>query len=139
VLHEYCEGIQGGEKTGWGNLDEYYTVRPGELTIVTGIPGSGKSNFVDALAVNLIKNGMWRLGFFSPENWPLQRHAQTLIEKFLGKSFRPSRFGDRMSMDEAREETEMLDSFVKFIAPKGEILSVDTILKYARILCFSLA
>ena len=135
VLHEYSQGIQGGEKTGWGNLDEYYTVRPGELTIVTGIPGSGKSNFVDALTVNLIKNSMWRFGIFSPENWPLQRHAQTLIEKFLGKSFRPSRFGDRMSMEEAREETEMLDEYVKFIAPKGEILSVDTILKYARILC----
>jgi len=38
-------------------------------------------------------------------------------------------------MIEAREETEMLDGFVKFIAPKSEILSVDTILKYARILC----
>ena len=135
VLHEYSEGVQGGEKTGWGNLDECYTVRPGELTIVTGIPGSGKSNFVDALAVNLIKSNMWRFGFFSPENWPLQRHAQTLIEKFLGKSFRPSRYGERMSMAEAREETEMLDDFVKFIAPKSEILSVDTILKYARILC----
>jgi len=87
VLHEYSQGVQGGEKTGWANRDEYYTVRPGELTIVTGVPGSGKSNFVDALAVNLIKSHMWRFGFFSPENWPLQRHAQTLIEKFLAQVF----------------------------------------------------
>ncbi len=135
VMQEYTQGIQGGEKTGWSNLDEFYTVRPGELTIVTGIPGSGKSNFVDALCVNLIKTCVWRIGFFSPENWPLQRHAETLIEKMLGKSFRPTRYGDRMTPAEAKEGMEMLDDYVKFIAPKSELLSIDTILKYARVLC----
>ncbi|MCD4674972.1 MAG: bifunctional DNA primase/helicase, partial [Desulfobacula sp.] len=135
VLHEYSSGIQGGKKTGWNNLDEYYTVRPGELTIVTGIPGSGKSNFVDALCVNLIKNCEWRFGIFSPENWPLQRHTQTLIEKLIDKSFNPSKYGERMTPVEAKEGVNMLDEYVKFIAPKSEILSIDTILKYARILC----
>ncbi|MBU4131531.1 MAG: bifunctional DNA primase/helicase [Proteobacteria bacterium] len=135
VLREYSNGIQGGEKTGWSNLDEFYTVRPGEMTIVTGIPGSGKSNFVDALCVNLINKCDWRFGFFSPENWPLQRHTQTLIEKLIGKSFRPSRYGDRMTPVEAKEGVETLEEYVKFIAPKSEILSIDTILKYARILC----
>ena len=35
------------------SLDEYYTVRPGEFTVLTGIPNSGKSNWLDALNVNL--------------------------------------------------------------------------------------
>ena len=135
VLREYSNGVQGGEKTGWSNLDEFYTVRPGELTIITGIPGSGKSNFVDALCVNLIKNNEWRFGLFSPENWPLQRHTQTLLEKLLNKSFAPSRYGERMTPAGAKEGVDILDDYVKFIAPKSEILSVNTILKYARILC----
>lgn len=135
VLYEYSQGVQCGESTGWSNLDELYSVKPGELTIVTGIPGSGKSNFVDALAVNLIMGPGWRFGVFSPENWPLQRHAQTLTEKIVSKSFNPSKYGDRMTPLEAKEGLEMLDEYVKFIAPKKEILSVDTILKYARILC----
>ena len=135
LLQEYTRGVQGGEKTGWNNLDEYYTVRPGEMTIVTGIPSSGKSNFVDALCINLINNCDWRFGVFSPENWPLQRHTQTLIEKLINKSVSPSKYGERMTPAETREGVEMLDDYVKFIAPKSEILSIDTILKYARILC----
>ncbi|MFA5904633.1 MAG: DnaB-like helicase C-terminal domain-containing protein [Desulfobacula sp.] len=135
VLHEYSSGVQGGEKTGWNSLDGFYTVRPGELTIVTGIPGSGKSNFVDALCINLIKSCEWRFGLFSPENWPLQRHIQTLTEKLINKSFRPSKHSERMTPAEVREAVEMLDDYIKFIAPKSEILSIDTILKYARILC----
>ncbi len=119
LLREYTTGVQGGEKTGWNPLDEFYTVRPGELTIVTGIPGSGKSNWVDALLVNLIMNNEWRFGVFSPENWPLQRHTQTLLEKLLDKSFGQSRYGQRMTPAEVKEGVEMLDDYVKFIAPKG--------------------
>lgn len=135
VLSDYEQGVKGGVKTGWWNLDEYYTVRPGEMTIVTGIPSSGKSNFIDALMVNLIKNHVWRFGVFSPENWPLERHSSTLLEKLAGKSFAPSQFGARMSVAEVKEGLDALDDYIKFIMPKDEFLSIDNILKYARILC----
>lgn len=133
--HEYNNGIQCGEKTGWKNLDELYTVRGGELTIVTGIPGSGKSNFIDALMVNLIQHNEWRFGVFSPENWPLQRHMQTLIEKITFKSFFDTGYGERMDSEDMTSGIDYLDKYIKFILPETEILSVDTILKYARILC----
>lgn len=42
-----------GISTGWKNLDPFYKVIPGEVTIVTGVPNSGKSEFIDALMVNL--------------------------------------------------------------------------------------
>ena len=42
-----------GLSSGWETLDEYYKVVPGELTIVTGVPNSGKSEWIDALAVRL--------------------------------------------------------------------------------------
>lgn len=135
ILNEYSHGVNAGVQTGWEGLKGLYTVRGGELTIVTGIPGSGKSNFVDALTCNLILNEDWRIGYFSPENWPLERHAESLAEKMLDKPFSPSPYGERMSPDELLSILGSMDDYIKFIMPKEELLSVDTILKYARILC----
>ncbi|MYL84985.1 toprim domain-containing protein [Desulfovibrio aerotolerans] len=80
----YAEGFRRGLSTGWQAVDEHYTVRTGEMTIITGIPGSGKSNWLDALAVNLFKLHGWSFCFCSPENWPVQRHAASVVEKIVG-------------------------------------------------------
>lgn len=79
-------GLPAGDRTGWPSVDKHYTVVPGQLTIVTGWPGSGKSEWVDALAVNLIHQG-WRMAFFSPENQPIKLHAAKILEKVIGKPF----------------------------------------------------
>lgn len=77
----YNEGKRGGLKTGWRNLDPLYSVRPGEWTLVTGIPNSGKSNWLDNLASNLAVIHGWRFGVFSPENQPLEDHFARFVEK----------------------------------------------------------
>mgnify|MGYP001559710718 CR=1 FL=1 len=38
-----------GLSTGWFDLDQYYTVRPGELSIISGIPSHGKALSLDTL------------------------------------------------------------------------------------------
>jgi twinkle protein len=53
LLRLYEQGFERGHRTGWRELDKLYTVRPGEFTAVTGIPSSGKSNWLDCLLVNL--------------------------------------------------------------------------------------
>ena len=40
---------------------------PGELTIITGVPNSGKSEWIDALMVNLADKFGWRFGLCSME------------------------------------------------------------------------
>ena len=135
VLIEYNNGEERGLCTGWKNLDELYSVKVGEMTIVTGIPGSGKSNFIDALCINLMLKYGWRIAMFSPENWPVKRHVKTLLEKIIDKSFSPSKYGERMTPSEVLEGTNFMDDHIRFILPKDELLTVDTILKYARIIC----
>lgn len=78
----YQLGFERGQSTGWPSLDEHYTVRPGELTIVTGIPGSGKSNWLDALLVNLARLHGWGFALFSPENQPIEDHMARVVEKY---------------------------------------------------------
>ena len=81
----YERGLQRGLETGWSSLDRHYSIsqESGELHIVTGIPGHGKSEFLDALMVNLAKKEGWNIGLFSPENFPLEYHASKLIEKAI--------------------------------------------------------
>jgi twinkle protein len=82
----YRDGRKRGLSTGWNSLDELMTIRPGELSVVTGVPGSGKSEFIDALAVNLAHSYGWRFALCSFENPPAE-HIAKLAEKHLGAPF----------------------------------------------------
>lgn len=79
-------GLPPGFSTGWKTLDPHYTVAPGQLTVVTGWPGSGKSEWLDALLVNLSRDD-WKFAVFSFENQPVELHATKLLEKMAGQPF----------------------------------------------------
>jgi len=88
VISLHREGLPGGLSTGWISVDPHYTVRPGELSIVTGIPSHGKSQFLDALSVNLAQDHDWVIAVCSPENLPVSRHIAKLAEQYTGWPFR---------------------------------------------------
>ncbi|KAK2994893.1 hypothetical protein RJ640_024601, partial [Escallonia rubra] len=95
-------GYELGVSTGWKNLDEFYNVVPGELTIVTGVPNSGKSEWIDALCCNLSESVGWKFALCSMEN-KVREHARKLLEKHVKKPFFGERYGksaDRMSVEE---------------------------------------
>jgi twinkle protein len=123
-------GLPPGFKTGWPTLDKHYTVVPGQLTIVTGWPGSGKSELVDALAINLLEQG-WGFSFFSPENQPYELHVAKLYEKFLGKPFGTGPT-ERQTANEVSMATTQLEGRVSWIqAEGGETLSLAGVLENA--------
>lgn len=66
----YEVGFPKGKSTGFSNVDELYTVAPGQLTVVTGSPGAGKSTFLDNIMVSLAKKEGWRFAVCSFENPP---------------------------------------------------------------------
>lgn len=86
VMRLYREGLRRGASTGWPSLDRFYTVAEGQITIVTGWPSSGKSEWLDALMMNLAQQG-WTFAVFSPENKPEETHVAKLLEKRIGKPF----------------------------------------------------
>ena len=81
------KGLQKGAVLGMGELDELLSLEVGRLMIVTGIPGDGKSEFLDEMAVRLSLHYDWRCAWFSPENFPVTLHHPKLIEKLIGKRF----------------------------------------------------
>lgn len=80
-------GLPKGASTGWAGVDELYTVGMGQWTVITGTPGSGKSEWLDAMLVNLAESGSWRFAVYSPENYPTETHLAKLCEKRARKPF----------------------------------------------------
>lgn len=83
----YENGYPKGIKTGIEGLDEHFTLLEGLFTTVTGIPGSGKSEFIDYIMAKTSINHFWKWGIVSFENTPPVFHATKIIEKLSGKAF----------------------------------------------------
>lgn len=131
----YHNGVEPGKSTGWRDLDKYYTVRPGELTVVTGVPGSGKSNWVDNLAINLARWHDWRFGIFSPENLPLENHMSAMLEKYIRKPFH-SWSNNRMNEIDLEKAMDWMSNHFSWIMPRDvEEWTLDKILSTANTLC----
>ena len=125
----FNNGLQKGATIGIPNFDALCSFETKRLAIVTGIPGSGKSEFLDEVAERLnIKYG-WKFAFFSPENAPLECHACKLIEKFTGKRCDKS----SLSLQEYGEAKAHLNENFYFISPK-EDFSVESIMEKAKYL-----
>ena len=87
LLSLFEKGLQKGATLDMGDLDDLLSVEVGRLMIVTGIPGDGKSEFLDEVAVRFSLKYDWRCAWFSPENFPVTLHHPKLIEKLIGKRF----------------------------------------------------
>lgn len=114
-------GVSPGKE--WKQLTNKYRPAKGMLNIFTGIPGHGKSEFVDALMVNLSIEKRWKWAIFSPENWPLELHAQKLIEKVTNQSF--------FSLNENTftSALDFINDHFFIIEPDEDNIVIDPILK----------
>ena len=61
--------------TGWSFLDKNIQIIRPELFVITGIPGSGKTQFARSLMFHLAEKHGWKIGYLTPEDkpWRLQR------------------------------------------------------------------
>jgi len=85
IEHEVTDFVQHGFKKGFQvglpNFDNIFSTYTGQFITVTGIPSSGKSDFVDQMVVGYNNNYGWKTAFASPENAPTYLHAHKLMRK----------------------------------------------------------
>ena len=74
-------GFKPGFQVGLENFDKIFSTYTGQFITVTGIPSSGKSDFVDQMVVGYNQNYGWKTAFASPENQPTYLHAHKLMRK----------------------------------------------------------
>ena len=122
-------GMQRGVTIGHECFDRLCSFETKRLLTVTGIPGSGKSEFIDEIAERLNMRYGWRFAYFSPENAPLAYHASKLIEKFTGKKFSK----ETLTYGEYKQVKQHLETDFFFISPKDDY-RLETILERAKFL-----
>ena len=74
-------GFKPGFQVGLPNFDDIFSTYTGQFITVTGVPSSGKSDFVDQMVVGYNKNYGWKTAYASPENSPTYLHAHKLMRK----------------------------------------------------------
>ena len=113
----YSKGSGKGFSTGYSSVDNIYTVAPSQLTVVTGYPSSGKSNFVDQLMVNLARNEDWKFAICSFENQP-EIHISRLMELYTKRRFFDGK--DRMTQTEKERAFKWVNDHFVFIDTGGD-------------------
>ena len=81
----FINGCPKGYETGIRDLDNIYTIEDGQYTVITGTPGSGKSELVDAMCIGYAFKYKFKTAFCSPENKPNLNHTSKIVKKVLGE------------------------------------------------------
>jgi twinkle protein len=122
-------GIQPGKSINFDELDQNITWETKRLAIITGVPGMGKSEFVDFIVAKLNIIHGWKAAYFTPENYPLKFHYAKLFEKIIGSSF--------SKIDSSNTEFDTAYEYIKenfFYILNEEDFKVESILNSAKIL-----
>jgi twinkle protein len=100
VVDFYVDGYPEGAKAHIAGFDELLSFVPGQMTAVTGIPGSGKDEFINDISVGLSRYEDWKFGICGFEE-PASITVTKLQEKFVKKAF-----GFRKNNYQRIDETE---------------------------------
>ena len=129
IWEYYKNGYPKGVQVGIQGFDDHIRLMDGQMTVVTGIPGSGKSEFTDYIISRTSINHGWKWAICSFENTPPVFHATKLIEKLSGRAF-DHRIdpANRVSEFELEMVVDHLKNNFNFINTNETDISIDGIL-----------
>lgn len=92
-------------------MDEHYRMRRGDLAVITGAPGHGKSSFINNVACNMAHFQQLRTCFASFEQHPTLDHRRAL------RSYHARKREVDMLPDERAQADDWIDERFSFIWP----------------------
>lgn len=120
VMENFKKGADNGIETEWKGFE--YRIASNQLTVVTGYPSSGKSSFIQSIAVHLAAKNGWRFVIASMEDYPNSRLAGKLIRKYTKKQTL------EMQPEEYRAGWEWVKSHFVFVNAAADDVSLSRIL-----------
>ena len=85
MLDKFRKGVTLGDSTRFGEFDDYFRWKKGDINIVTGYANAGKTNFMLQLMLTKSMYDGWKWAIFSPENYPANDFYEDIIEMYVGK------------------------------------------------------
>jgi len=122
-------GIPEGFSTGWGHMDENFMILKDQLNVVSGYPGSGKSEWVECVACNLVRYDKWTIFMYAPESHPDTKHTQSLVEKIVGKQMLDGYRSPQMSQEELAGAVYEVDKQFRILSADDHAYSFEEILE----------
>jgi twinkle protein len=137
VMNLFHNGFDDRVLTGLTPVDDLYSIGKGLLTVVTGIPGNGKSTFVDQLMINASRRYGYTHAVCSFEN-PVDVHigklAQILVQKHFFKTELP---GPMMTEDELNNVLPFIHKHFKFMhQDDGKKATIESIIERIKTAVF---
>jgi twinkle protein len=113
-------GFVPGYGIGVERIDELFTLKRKHLTVITGLPSTGKSVWVRWYLAEFIchneKNEFIKWAMFTPENRPVSREQAKLAEAITGQSYRRG-YKNSMSEDVRSRTLRYIQQHFFFISP----------------------
>lgn len=126
----YEHGYPEGHKLGYPVFDTLFSVRGGEVTTITGIPGHGKTEFLDEMLERMSTAHKWAHGIFAAENGGNALHYTRIAHRKVGKPFVGGL--NRMSRKEKDGVKPFMAEYFFFINQKAVRATIEGLLEKAK-------
>lgn len=114
MLESFRRGSQLAETTRFGETDDYFRWKKGDINVIIGYGNHGKTTYwLQMMLTKSIFDG-WKWAIFSPENYPANDFFDDLIEMYTGKWL------DKMSEDEYIAACTFVDQHFYYVYPEFE-------------------
>lgn len=126
MLDNFRRGVQLAPTTHFGEMDDYFRWKKGEINLFVGWANHGKTTLVLQMMLTKSYYDGWKWGIFSPENYPATDFYDDLIEMYAGKWL------DKMSEDEYSEAAHFIDKHIFYVYPDDghDIHSINEKFRY---------
>lgn len=114
MLDNFNRGIQLAPTTRFGEMDDYFRWKKGEINLFTGYGNHGKTFFALQLMLTKSIYDGWKWAIFSPENFPANDFYDDIIEMYVGKWLR------EMTQDEYTDACIFIDQHIFYVYPEDE-------------------
>jgi twinkle protein len=131
LLALYDQGFPEGYNTGW-DMDESFKIFPGQATLVTGIPGSGKTTWLKNLLSKLSRNHDLVNLIYSAEEANTEYALADILSITLNKPFFNVPGHQRITKEEVEYWTPWLATHFKYYKLNEDVLTIESILSKAE-------
>lgn len=125
MIDSFRKGVQLAPSTCFGDLDNYFRWKQGDINVWVGYGNSGKTTMYLQLALTKSIHDGWKWAIFSPENYPPNDFYDDLVEMYCGKWL------DKLTEAEYVEALDFLNKHFFYVYPEADH-DLNTIHEYFR-------